>query len=103
MNQKSGGADKQRDGDTRTNALRKDKGPSDFSPGPRVLLVGRVGIEPTTNGLRVQGTCAPGARKPKKRNGGFAGVRPAVRDRTYAEPYVSGWSGADPFQTASTA
>jgi len=67
------------------------------------LMVGRVGIEPTTNGLRVQGTRAPGARKPKKRNGGFAGVRPAVRDRTYAEPYVSGWSGADPFQTASTA
>jgi len=59
-------------------------------------MVGRVGIEPTTNGLRVQGTRAPGARKPKKRNGGFADVRPAVRDRTYAEPYVSGWSGADP-------
>jgi hypothetical protein len=45
---------------------------------PLKVLVGRVGIEPTTNGLRVRRTRAPGARKLKKRNGGFAGARTAA-------------------------
>ena len=53
---------------------------------PLKVLVGRVGIEPTTNGLRVQDICALGAkRKPWRRNGGFAGTDyPPPRDRTYA-------------------
>jgi len=42
---------------------------------PLKVLVGRVGIEPTTNGLRVQGTRAGAGRKPQKRNGDFAGTR----------------------------
>ena len=42
---------------------------------PLKVLVGRVGIKPTTNGLRVQGTRAGAGRKPQKRNGDFAGTR----------------------------
>ena len=39
-------------------------------------LVGRVGIEPTTNGLRVQGTPSIARYKPKKCNGSPAPQRP---------------------------
>jgi hypothetical protein len=41
---------------------------------PKFLLVGRVGIEPTTNGLRVQATRATSKRKAKKANRFLAGV-----------------------------
>ena len=49
-----------------------------FLASPRVLLVGRVGIEPTTNGLRVQGTRAGAGRKPKNSNDRFARERTAA-------------------------
>ena len=45
---------------------------------PLKVLVGRVGIEPTTNGLRVRGTGARARRKPRKRNGRFVCTRTAA-------------------------
>ena len=48
---------------------QKRQRPSDFSLSPLKVLVGRVGIEPTTNGLRVHGTAARALPKCKKRMG----------------------------------
>ena len=64
---------------TITRELHKEKGLARRSSRKSlIMLVGRVGIEPTTNGLRVRGTRAGAGRKPMKRNGRFAGTRTAA-------------------------
>ena len=72
---------------------------------PSILLVGRVGIEPTTNGLRVQRTRVTGARKGKKRNGRLARERtPALRPnlcRTKSRRWGSGVVSFKPRQRLS--
>ena len=81
-----------------TRSREKTEGPT-ISRQALAVLVGRVGIEPTTNGLRVQDTRARARRKPMKRNGRFAGTRTAAPRpnlcRTKSRPC---WSGAALFK-----
>ena len=82
----------------------KTKGPA-ISRQALKVLVGRVGIEPTTNGLRVQRTRVTGARKGKKRNGRLARERtPALRPnlcRTKSRRWGSGVVSFKPRQRLS--
>ena len=79
-----------------TRSREKTEGPA-ISRQALAVLVGRVGIEPTTNGLRVQGTRAGARRKPRNATAVSCAHELPRSDRTCAEPKVGAAGRPSPF------